>query len=148
MAVSVELVCAQLAYETLGEVDRGIYWMVIALNLPLLVLALWRMPAAGVGVLILALIIVPYQVVLADRLWRVQNEAAQIVHYVQQERLANGSYPADLSGYVYRDPDMARYIQAYQLSAERGGFLLTYRVGTVNTSHSYSPRHGWQYYPD
>lgn len=29
-----------------------------------------------------------------------------------------------------------------------GGFVLFYRVGTENTSHSYAPEYGWGYYPD
>ena len=146
--VLVEILCAQLAYETFGEVVRSVYLLVVALNVPLLILALWRMPAATIGMVALALLIVPYQVVLGQRLWRVQNEAAQIVHHAYGERLATGRYPRDLSGYVLRDPAMARLIQSYEPVEESGGFLLAYRVGTVNTSHTYSPLHGWQYYPD
>jgi hypothetical protein len=137
-----------LAYHTLGEISRALYWLVVSLNVPLLLLARWRMRAATVGILVLALLVVPYQAALGARLWRVQREAAAIVHHAYQIKLATGAFPDDLSGYVYRDTKAARFITHYGLSEELGGFGLSYRVGTVNTSHTYSPRYGWGYYPD
>ena len=63
--------------------------------------------------------------------------------------MQTGEFPADLAQYAFRDAAMRPFIQAYQRNeAECGGFCLAYRVGTEATSHSFSPKDGWGYYPD
>ena len=143
-----EVGCGLLAYETIGEVSSRLLLMAVGLNLIPLSVALRSRIVASLLALALALIMIPYQVHLGYRLWRVQMEASRIVAYVYDTRIASGEYPSDLADYPFRDPDMARFVQAYRADPSNGGFYLTYRVGTPNTSHSYTPRHGWQYYPD
>jgi len=146
--VPLEIGCAYLVHETIGEVTSSLYFLAVALNLVFIVAALRYPRAAGLGALALALAIVPYQLVLGDRLLRVQQEASRIVAYAYEERLAAGAYPADLSDYGYHDPAMQKYIQRYAADDSAGGFFLAYRVGTENTSHTYTPENGWGYYPD
>lgn len=58
--VPVEGFCAVLAYETLGEVTSGLYTIgIILLNGILLMLAFRRRTAATIGVLLVALLIIP-----------------------------------------------------------------------------------------
>lgn len=138
------------AYHTLGEIARLLYGLIAAAgNLGVLLLARRKRRAAALAALLLALAVVPYQAALAVRLHRVQGEAARIVAYAYEQRLQTGAYPADLTGYPFHDAAMRPFIQGYQRNeAECGGFCLFYRVGAESTSHSYSPRNGWGYYPD
>lgn len=145
-----EAACVTIAYHTLGEIPRFLYGLIVAAgNLGILLLAWRNRWAAAFAALLLALAIVPYQTVLAVRLCRVQAEAAHIVAYAYEQRLQAGQFPADLTGYTFGDAAMRPFIQGYQRDAAAcGGFCLFYRVGTESTSHSYSPRNGWGYYPD
>ncbi len=146
--ILLEALCARLAYETLGEVMSTVYGLLVTLNLIPLVLFLRHRTAATLIALALALVIIPYQLILADRLWRAQAEAERILAYAYEQRLNTGRYPPSLIEYNYRDQDMAAYVHEYQLDDMRGGFVLSYSVGTPTTSHTYSPATGWTYYPD
>jgi hypothetical protein len=146
--VPMEILCARAAHETLGEVTSALYFMAVGLNLPFLLLAIRSRAIAALGATVLAVSIIPYQLVLTDRLFRVQAEAARIVSYVYEQRLIRGDYPVDLSDYAFHDPGMAAFIQEYRRDEASGGFYLAYRVGTESTSHTYTPKGGWGYYPD
>jgi len=139
-----------IAYHTLGEIPRLLYGLIVAAGNLGIVLLAWRSrQAAAVAALLLALAIVPYQATLTVRLHRVQAEAARIVAYAYEQRLQAGQFPADLSDYDFRDAVVRPFIQSYAHNeTDCGGFCLFYRVGTESTSHSYSPRNGWGYYPD
>lgn len=146
--VPLEVLCAALAYETLGAVMSRVYLLAVGINLLFILLAFRSRLAAASGVIILALVLIPYQLMLVDRLLRVQAEAARIVAYVYEQRLETGDYPSDLSGYAYKDTEMAQFVQEYRRDEVNGGFRLAYRVGTEWTSHTYTPNDSWGYYPD
>jgi len=146
--VPLEAACACLAYETVGEITSILYFLAIGLNLGFVVLALRSPKAAATGVLVLGLLIVPYQLVLGRRLLLVEREVAGIVAYAWRTKCETGIYPLDLSGYEWRDPTIKPYIQDYRLDEAPEGFTVTWRIGTENTSHWYSSSSGWGYYPD
>jgi hypothetical protein len=146
--VPLEVVCALLAYETIGEIASALYFLALGINLLFFLLAVRSRSLAALGAIILALLIIPYQVVLGQRLLRVQAEAARIVAFVYEHKVNSGEYPPDLDDYTYDDPEMKKYVQTYSLDESRGGFVLCYRVGTETTSHWYDPKNGWGYYPD
>ena len=148
--VPLEVLCAYLAYETIGEIVSSLYFIGLAINLVFIVMAIRYRAVAALGAVVLGLAIIPYQLVLGHRLLRAQAEAASIVAYVYEYKLDAGEYPSDLSDYVFEDPAIEGYIQQYWVddSPDWGGFVLSYRVGTESTSHTYSPQHGWGYYPD
>jgi hypothetical protein len=147
--IPLELLCALLAYETLGQVTSSIYFIgIVGLNSLFIILALRYRAAAALSVVLLALLIIPYQVVLGQRLLRVQAEATQIVAFVFEQKVQSGAFPSDLSNYTFHDADMKAYIQSYQLDEVRAQFTVFYRVGTESTSHWYSSKTGWGYYPD
>ncbi len=146
--IPLELMCAYLAYETIGEVVSVMYFLAVGINLVFIVLAVRNRTLAALGAVVLGLVIIPYQLVLGQRLLRVQAEAARVVSYVYEQRLATGEYPADLSNYEFHDSAMASYVQNYRPDETRGGFVFAYRVGTETTSHTYSPQDGWSYYAD
>lgn len=145
--VVIEFLCALLAYDTIGEVTSGIYILgVVLLNLMIAALAFRYRVAAVVGAVVVALLVIPYQVVLGHRLLRVQEEAGRIVAYAYEQRIHGGAFPSDLSGYKFHDAQMKTYVQDYQILGDE--FALRYRVGTESTSHWYSSVDGWGYYPD
>ena len=146
--VPLEVLCARLTFETLGEVTSLLYFTAVGLNLIFIVLAFRSRSLAALGVVLLALAIIPYQLYLGDRLFRVQAEASRIVTYAYEEKIATGDYPATLANYAFHDPDMEPFIQSYRVEQDGSGFSLYYRVGTENTSHSYTSQTGWSYYPD
>jgi hypothetical protein len=146
--ITLEVFCARLAFETLGEVTSLMYYMALSLNLIFVLLALRNRTLAILGIIILALAIIPYQLFLGNRLLRTQAEASRIVTYVYEEKITTGDYPPTLANYKFQDPNVERFIQSYQVKADSSGFSLFYRVGTENTSHSYISQVGWGYYPD
>jgi hypothetical protein len=146
--ISLEVLCARLAYETLGEITSTVYGAAVALNLVPLLLFFRHRAAAVSSALMLALVIIAYQLILADRLWRAQAEADRVVAYLHEQRLSADQYPSNLSEYRFRDPEMATYLHDYHADEAQGGFVLSYWVGTPTTLHTYSPATGWTYYPD
>jgi hypothetical protein len=148
LLLALEMYCARLAYETIGEVVSSLYFLMIGINVILVILAYRYRTLAAIGVILLAIAIIPYQLHLGDRLIRVQAEASRIVTFVYTERINAGSFPPTLDGYEFDDPAMEQYIQSYHVGEEGNEFSLFYRVGTENTSHFYMSQTGWGYYPD
>jgi hypothetical protein len=147
--IPLEIICALLAYETLGEITSQLYFIsVIGINLLLVMLAFRYRTIATLGIVGLALLIIPYQVILGNRLIRVQAETTRIVSFVYEQNAQNGTFPTDLSKYTFHDMETKAYIQSYELDAENKHFMVFYRVGTESTSHWYSSKDGWGYYPD
>jgi hypothetical protein len=146
--VPLEIACAYLAYETIGEVTNTLYFFAVGLNLLFVIVAFRYRTIATLGVVLLALAIIPYQMVLGNRLMRIQSEASRIVTYAYEHRLDSGHYPRSLVNYEFNDADMAQFIQRYDVDPDGSEFSLFYRVGTETTSHSYSSELGWGYYPD
>ena len=85
-----ELLCASLAFETIGEIVSTLYFWAVGLNLLFVVLAFRYRTLASLGVVILAMSIIPYQLFLGYRLVSVQVEASRIVSYVYEERIDTG----------------------------------------------------------
>ena len=146
--VPLEGICAYLAYETIGEVISSLYFWAIGLNLLFIALAFRHRNLAAIGAVLLALAIIPYQLLLGHRLIQVQAEASRIVTYVYEEKLETGRYPTTLVSYEFHNRAVEQFIQSYHVDESGGEFWLFYRVGTENTSHSYSSDLGWGYYPD
>jgi hypothetical protein len=137
-----EYACARLAYHTIGEIVAATYVMLILVNLLPLALAFIAPRVARGGIILLALLIIPYQLFLGVRWWRVHSEAQRIVDYSHAQKLATGAYPLNLSGYTFRDAGVREFI-SYD-----GGTRVIYSVGTPSTSHWYEDDEGWLYYPD
>jgi hypothetical protein len=149
--VAVELACAQLAYHTIGEIVSGmLFALVLFGNLVVIAAAFANTPAARVVLLLLALLVVPYQLVLGVRWWRVHREAERVVAFAEAGFAATGQYPPNLSGYVARDRGTLEYIRYGVNGVGTGGrpYDVAYSVGTETTSRWWEPGAGWRYYPD
>lgn len=148
LLILVEVACALLAYFTLGEVMSAFYILPISLNLFFVLLFFRRRRTAIVGIVILALLLIPVQVALGIEVARVQVEATHIVTYVYSYRDQMGQYPANLDAYTFRDPDMRSHFGTYQRDSTPAGFVLYYWAGSATNSYWYSSHTGWGYYPD
>lgn len=146
--IPLEIIAALLAYETIGEIVSAFFFLLILINIPLLFIA--RISPKGVSIisLLIAIALVPYQLILAHRLYKIQSEATLIVTHIYETKIATGNYPTDLSTYKFNDPNTAPYIQRYQYYPKQDAFILTFYVSTPNTSHWFDSRTGWGYYPD
>lgn len=152
--IGLEIVSARLAFHTFGEVSSALYYLLIALNLiPLFLLIFKRQNQAafttawvlGLG---LVVAIVPYQFYLGYHFLSLKEEAANLMAYVYEEKLETGSYPPNLSDYVFTFPQLAQKFNYKALPGE-DRFHLSYHVGIPTTSHYYSPEtQKWNYYPD
>ncbi len=148
VAVALEVIAARIVYETLGAVASTLYGTAIAINLIFFLIAFRSRLLAIAGIVLLALAIVPYQFVLAERLWRVQTEATRIIAFAYETRVSGSSYPTSLADYSFYDSSTKPFVKDYRLDDAADGFILCYSVGTESTSHCYSPKDGWTYYPD
>lgn len=148
-ALGLELAAAALAYHTIGEIDMAIVWLMAGwLNLPAAILYAFGLRRLAIGSLALvALLIVSPQVYLGVRWARVHAEALAIIDYLESVEDRSGRYPADLSGYRFHRPSVARLVH-YTAPGASGEYSIAYNVGTWTTAHSYSPADGWFYYPD
>lgn len=138
----IEYGCARLAYHTIGEIIAGLYVMLVLANVLPLALVMFAPRGARTLLILLALVIIPYQLFLGVRWWRVHREAQRIVDYATAQKSATGTYPADLTGYTFRDGGVREFI-TYD-----GSTRVVYSVGTPGTSHWYEEGQGWLYYPD
>lgn len=149
VAVVAEFAGASLAYHTIGAVTSSLLFLAVGLNLVPIILHVARKSSLAVlAALALFVAIVPYQGLLGYRLLALGEEAGKIVSCVYDVRLHTGEYPADLSAYSFHDTNLRPFFQEYRRDAELGGFGLYWYIGTPSTSHSYTPRQGWGYYPD
>jgi hypothetical protein len=146
--VPVEIACAFLAYWTISEVTMLLYLFVVTTaNLGLLVIAIWSRPLAFFGGIVLGLLIIPYQLALGRRLLQLDSETRRIVAFLNEQKERTGAFPDDLSSYTFQDHATQTYV-TYRPSPNQNEFELFYYVGTPNTSHLFSSRRGWSYYPD
>jgi hypothetical protein len=151
---ALEWLCAIVAYETLGEVTSAMLMVAVLTNLlPVLLFALRVRAAAVFAALVIALAIVPYQVVLANRLRELEQESSEIVSWIDLQRLKTGRFPANLASYHFHRPWLKEHFTDDLVDHPDGqGFNLRFYVGNRGTSHSFGATAdkagGWGYYAD
>lgn len=164
LLVGLEIFCANLAFETLGEITSGILSLFVALNIiPLILLLKNKITLATIFIIIIALILVPQQLYLGKKLIDLKEEGANIVAYLYEQKIETGNFPSDLSGYTFSFPKLQKHFTYYKEfgwfehpKKSNQAFHLLYFVGTKNTSHFYYSRDQkwgeyiarWAYYPD
>ena len=144
--VPAEFGCGLLAYHTLGEILSGLVRLLLLLNLVFLAaFAVGSRRFAIIGILAVAVWIVPYHVTLGLRWWLIHQDATAIVDFAERTRIETGEFPLDLTAYEFRHPSIKRYIQYCH---QPQTFRVSYHIGTTSTSHWYNHGEPWQYYPD
>ncbi len=145
-----EYFCAGLAFETLGELSSGFYYLLlIVLNMVPVVLFIFKKRTAGfVLVFLIGLLIIPWQLKLGYRLLLLKEESANMVNFAYEYQLEHGSFPKDVSEYTFKYEGLKKHLHYYYSEHDRS-FQVTYWVGTRTTSHFYRPEiDKWCYYPD
>jgi hypothetical protein len=146
--VPVEFLCVRSALETQGEVMQAALFVVLCGNL-LCVPWLWRSPrVALIGLLVVGLLIIPYQVFLLDRLVRLNNEMIRLVDSRLRLRAEGKAIPATLDDFKFSDPKLRKFVWRYGVNDDCHEFWLEYFVVQPGITHSYSSDRGWFYYPD
>lgn len=149
LVFSLEILCAQLAFETISEIESGLYYILVLGNIlpAVLLMTRKREHLAATAILVIALAIIPYQLYLGQRLLGLKEEAANMTAHIYEYRLHNQDFPQDLSGYTYQDQRLQKFFSYDKEGA--GTFSLQYYVSTPDTSHYYrSELKSWNYYPD
>ena len=104
-----EIFCASLAAETLGEIVSALYFLIITINLlPLALIVLNKYKEFSVGIIfVIGLIIIPYQLYLGHQLLALKEEAANLTAYLYEQKIDLGVYSKDLSAYEFTEPNLA-----------------------------------------
>ncbi len=146
--VPLEIGCVVLCYYTVGESASGIVVVGVFLNLGFLLLfALGGRKVSIVLVVLIAILIIPYQALLGGCWWTLHQESTNIIEYATAQRAQTGKCPSDLSQYRFRYPG-TKWLIRYR--ENEGDFSVSYHIGSSNTSHDYNGRSAgrWFYYPD
>lgn len=149
--IAVEAGSAVLAYYTLGATESWYYAAAIVVGNGIVLAVMFaHARLARIAFLLLAVLIVPYQLLLGVRWWRCHHEAERIIDYATRVHLANADYPVDLSHYVPRDPHAFRFItyNARDRALPGLGCVVYYHLTSRSVSHWWNPRDGWRYHPD
>jgi hypothetical protein len=141
-----EGVAAHLAYFTAGDVESFIIHISIYFNVLFLGMFAAFPRGAYTLMLLLAAAILPGQVSLGSEWRRLDDEANSAIIYLDRYQSQTAGYPRDLSGYPFKHPNLARKI-TYAMDPNQG-YVVSYRTGSSNIRHKYSPNQGWHYYPD
>lgn len=143
-----EIAASIVAWETIGEITSGLLIIAcIGFNLLAFFFSFRYFWPSIIAMLSFGLAIIWYQVTLVVRMHYVGAEAANIVHWAYSEKLKTGSFPPDLSGYVFLRPEYKKYIQRYEVK-DKDRFSVDYYIETPTTPHGYGTEGGWSYYPD
>ena len=144
--IPLEHACSVLAFHTIGEIASGLYRLFLTANVLFLIMFLlgWRRSSYAM-ILLLAIMLIPYQLGLGLTWWFVHGEANRIVEHVEQEKRETGTFPKDLSGYEFGHERVKPQIY-YRPNED--SFHVSYYIGTRSTSHWYDNGGSWMYYPD
>jgi len=151
--VALEIYCAKLAFENLAEIISDfLLYIIVPINIiPILLLFSGKKIRLAIGILmVLGLIVVPYQLFLNDKLINLKEESANITAYLHKYEIVNKKLPSDLSGYTFSFPKLQKNFNYYiDKQSGKEQFYLTYFVGSNSTHHFYSSEDDkWGYNPD
>ncbi|MEM7164429.1 MAG: hypothetical protein AAF581_03140 [Planctomycetota bacterium] len=150
LCVAVVLPATALAFHTVGEVRQFPYFFFVVLLMvsAMLILPLPRQSAvfAAVVTLLFTVTLLPVQVQLGVRLYRLKAEVRAIVDHLDNAVASDGAAPKDLSKYTFASPDLQDHVRYYA----RGGrhYYVSFWVVDSHISHWYDSTSGWGYYPD
>ncbi|WP_196893848.1 hypothetical protein [Aureivirga marina] len=148
--ITLEIIASELAFETLGSINRGIYYGLISLNSIPFILFLKKKKAFSIILfLVIGLIMIPKQLYLGIKLIALKEEGANIVEFIYQHKKSKGYFPNDITTYTFENPNLSQHFH-YDKKTNQDDFSVLYYVGSKNTSHFYrhSDGNSWSYYPD
>lgn len=146
--VVIEIFCAHLAFETIGEITSVMYYLAVTINIiPLVLILIKKHKWFAMNImLILGVIIIPYQFYLVNISLQLKEEAANITAYAYEKKIESNIFPENLSEYEFTFPNLQEH---FRYAGKDDKFDLSYYVATKNTSHFYIfITKKWGYYPD
>jgi hypothetical protein len=147
LLLPLEVAAAIVAWETNGQVFSAFLLAAcLGVNIYALIFMQFRFWPNIIVITLFGLLLIWYEVPLAIRMHYVSAEAANIVSWAYSEKVKTGSYPKDLSSYIYVHPEYAEYIRDYGSASD--SFVVTYSISSREVSHAYTSERGWSYYPD
>ncbi len=139
---------AFLAHNTLyteGEVMQGLYWLLVSLNIPILVAALWKPRAGTWCAFSLGALLLPWQA-SENRKWAlIHEEVFAIINHAETKKKSSGDYPSSLESYDYLRPWTQNHIS---YGTSDGTYSITYFMDDSGISYWYDSQDGFGYYPD
>ena len=176
LLIVAEIACANLAWETVGEIESSFLFFLTCLNIvPISIFFLKKMKFAKVAVglaSLLAVFIIPHQLQLLYRWTLLQQEASSIIKYANQYKNRTGGYPRNLAAYSYLYPNLKPHITYSAFKSPKyhqaaNGDYVADKIATIpdfgislyiespDTPHQYQASGGyketiddWWYYPD
>jgi hypothetical protein len=133
--------------ETQGEVMQAALRVLVWANISCAVAWWWSPRSALVGALTLGLLIIPYQLVLLDRLTRLNTEVMRLADARLRLQAQGKPAPLTLNDRELSNPRLRKWID-YQVDENGRDFVFYYFVVDRGISHSYDSKTGWFYYPD
>ena len=118
------------------------------MNVVFIIISIRSRILASLLTFILAMLIIPMQVYLGIKLYRLQVEAARVVTYAYEYKINNGQFPNNLSEYKFVDPDMKNFISLLLAGESKDVLVVNYWVISTDIGYWYSSESGWNYYPD
>lgn len=140
-----EVLLAHNTFYTEGEVIQALYWLLVAGNLPILIVAIWR-PRIGVwSAVALGALLLPWQA-SENRKWAViHEEVIAIVRHVESRKTTAGTYPPTLENYTFQRSRVGEHVN---YEADQGGYRISYFMDDPGISYWYKSDDGFGYYPD
>ncbi len=150
LSACMQLLGTLLANKTVGAVGQVPYFGALLLLLvPAAALLHWPRVSTVLTIglsAMFAVALLPQQLSLGERLYRLEAEARAIVDYADDELQRTGSPPPNLRGYSFRNPDLESSFR-YHVS-RKGGYRFSFWVVQPGISHWYDSTTGWGYYDD
>ena len=130
---------------TEGEIMQGLYWLLVAVNVPLFAIAFWKPKWSLWGGLVLGALLLPLQAA-ENRKWaQIHEEVTSIIRFLEAEQENSGDYPDTLSGYAFQRDWVADHV-TYEVSEDV--YQRSYFMDHPSIGYWYYPEDGFGYYPD
>ncbi len=135
------------AYYTEGEIGSGLYFLIILINVPLFVIAIWRPRYPAWISLALGFALIGWQASENTKLVKLHEEVVSIIKYVNKTKEKTGDYPVNLQMYEFIHPQY-RENYIYSFDREKDRYRLTYFIDQRGISFWYHSDTGFGYYGD
>lgn len=143
-----QLLCVDSAVETHGEVVQGLFRVLSVISVVAVLVFRFAPNFAFAAVLLVACTIIPYQVLLLNRLVQMEDAMKKIVHERTRLQVLGKEVPTEISAYEFSDHWLHRFVQSYIVDKDSGEFFVSYFIQNPGITRSYSSKTGWSYYPD
>lgn len=133
---------------TEGEVMQGLFTLLIGLVAACVLIGFHRRRTAAWCIILLGGPLLLWQAYQTRKWAMIHEDVIAIVRFAEDSKSKTGNYPASLEGYVFKHPEMRTHITYGIGSAESGGFRIDYFMNDSGITYWYSPKTGFDYYPD